>query len=115
MKFVRSLTAATWVGATLVAPTAWAGDLNSLQLLAQSEFRLLSQDLGAALSYKPLLPSEALGITGFDIGAAVTATKLKSVTILERATNNTDLPGTVPVLRWFAAERGFVGATHRET
>ena len=23
------------------------------------------------------------------------------------------LPGTVPVLQWFAAERGFVGATHR--
>ena len=25
------------------------------------------------------------------------------------------LPGTVPVLKWFAAERGFSGATHRET
>jgi 8-oxo-dGTP diphosphatase len=24
------------------------------------------------------------------------------------------LPGTIPVLKWFAAERGFVGATHRE-
>ena len=24
------------------------------------------------------------------------------------------LPGTVPVLRWFAEERGFTGATHRE-
>jgi 8-oxo-dGTP diphosphatase len=24
------------------------------------------------------------------------------------------LPGTVPVLRWFAAERGFAGPTHRE-
>ena len=24
------------------------------------------------------------------------------------------LPGTVPVLQWFAAERGFVGATHSE-
>jgi 8-oxo-dGTP diphosphatase len=24
------------------------------------------------------------------------------------------LPGTIPVLQWFAAERGFVGATHRE-
>ena len=24
------------------------------------------------------------------------------------------LPGTVPVLRWFAAERGFTGATHVE-
>jgi 8-oxo-dGTP diphosphatase len=25
------------------------------------------------------------------------------------------LPGTVPVLQWFAAERGFAGATHSET
>jgi 8-oxo-dGTP diphosphatase len=24
------------------------------------------------------------------------------------------LPGTIPVLQWFAAERGFVGATHRD-
>ena len=25
------------------------------------------------------------------------------------------LPGTLPVLRWFAAERGFAGPTHRRT
>ena len=25
------------------------------------------------------------------------------------------LPGTVPVLQWFAAERGFIGATHLES
>ncbi|MDQ6681323.1 MAG: 8-oxo-dGTP diphosphatase MutT, partial [Pseudomonadota bacterium] len=24
------------------------------------------------------------------------------------------LPGTVPVLQWFAADRGFAGATHRD-
>jgi 8-oxo-dGTP diphosphatase len=24
------------------------------------------------------------------------------------------LPGTIPVLRWFAQERGFTGSTHRE-
>lgn len=97
MKISRPACAAAWVGAAMAAPSAWAGDLNSLQLLTQSEFRLLSQDLGAALSYKPLLPSAALGITGFDIGAAVTVTALKSVVQLERATNNTDLPESVPV------------------
>ena len=25
------------------------------------------------------------------------------------------LPGTVPVLRWLAVERGFIGATHLES
>lgn len=98
MKIPRTLcAAAVSAGAALSAPIASAADLNTLQVLNQSEFRLLSKDLGAALSYKPLLPAAALGITGFDIGVAVTATALKSVVQLERATNNTDLPDTVPL------------------
>lgn len=34
-------------------------------------------DLGAALSYKPLQPIEAQGVTGFDIGVATTLTQMK--------------------------------------
>ncbi len=96
MKFSRVLFASFVMGAGLM-PMARAGDLDSLQLLAQQEFRLLSQDLGAALSYKGLVPAEALGITGFDMGVAVTVTSLKSVALLERATGGSDIPDAVPV------------------
>ena len=59
---------------------AQAAELNALNnlLFSQSDFRLLSEDLGAALSYKPLSPGEPLGITGFDLGIEVTATQLEN-------------------------------------
>lgn len=79
------------------AAPAFAADIDSIQLLSQNEFRLLSEDLGAALSFKPLIPSEALGITGFDLGAAVTGTKLKNVAILEKASSGGDVPSVLPV------------------
>ena len=54
-----------------------AKDIN-IQPLNQSDFHALSEDLGAALSYKPLTPTAPLGITGFDVGIAVTDTKLQN-------------------------------------
>jgi hypothetical protein len=90
--------AAVAVAAVLAAPAAaFADDIDSLQLLNQNEFRLLSEDLGAALSFKPLIPSEASGITGFDLGVAVTATKIKNKAILDRATSGGDAPNWLPV------------------
>jgi hypothetical protein len=88
-----------FAAALLAAATApaFAADINSIQLLSQNEFRLLSEDLGAALSFKPLIPSEALGITGFDLGAAVTGTKLKNVAIIEKASSGGDVPSVLPV------------------
>lgn len=84
--------------AALCAPAAaLADDINSLQLLNQGEFRLLAEDLGAALSFKPLIPSESMGITGFDIGFGVTATKLKNVGVLERASSGSDYDSWLPV------------------
>jgi hypothetical protein len=56
--------------AALAAP-AWAQDIDRVQLLSQPEFRRLSEDLGGALSYRPLIPTAPLGITGFDIGIAI--------------------------------------------
>lgn len=57
-------------------PAFAANDLNNLQALAQAEFRALSEDLGSALSYKPITPAEPLGVTGFDMGIEVTSTKM---------------------------------------
>lgn len=53
-----------------------AENLNNLQSLAQGQFRLLSEDLGALFSYHGQTPAEPLGITGFDIGVAVTSADL---------------------------------------
>jgi hypothetical protein len=77
-------------------PLAQADELNQIQLLNQQQFRALSEDLGSALSYKPLIPSESMGITGFDIGVAVTATDLANKSQYAAAFSG-DAPSTLPV------------------
>src|SRR6266480_4619296 len=62
-----------------------ASNIDNLQALSQPEFRLLSEDLGAALSYKPLTPTTPLGLTGFDVGIAVTDTKLENSAVFAKA------------------------------
>ncbi len=84
--------------AACAAPlAAQADDIDSLQLLTQHEFRLLSEDLGAALSYKALVPAEPLGITGFDLGFGITGTSLKHDDLLSKAGSGADVSGTLPV------------------
>src|SRR6266581_7480009 len=61
-----------------------AKDIN-IQPLNQSDFHGLSEDLGAALSYKPLTPTAPLGLTGFDVGIAVTGTKLENSAVFAKA------------------------------
>src|SRR5712692_4293232 len=68
-----------------VSLPAVAGDINNIQALSQPNFRLLSEDLGAALSYKPLTPTAPLGITGFDLGIAATSTKLQNSSVFASA------------------------------
>lgn len=74
-----------------------AADIDALNLLNQTEFRLISEDLGAALSYKPLTPAEPLGVTGFDVGIAVTGTQIKNSALLDRATSAGNLPSYLPL------------------
>jgi hypothetical protein len=83
----------------LAAPlTAHAGDdIDDLFALAQGEFVGLVEDLGAALSYKPLTPTEPLGITGFDIGLAATGTALEHVSAFEDASSSGDFPSTTAI------------------
>ena len=91
------------IGMVFGSASAFASglSLNSVQNLNQSEFYELSQDLGAALSYKPLEPADALGIAGFDISAAVSGTTLINRSALQTASSNTSVYGTLfePSLR----------------
>ena len=84
----------------LAASPAWAQEIDQLQDLAQTQFRLLSEDLGAALSYHAQIPAEPLGITGFDIGVGVTATRMQNAAVLQDATSDdADTTLYVPTLR----------------
>jgi opacity protein-like surface antigen len=65
--------------------SAAARDIDRVQSLSQGEFRLLSEDLGAGLSYKPLTPTAPLGTTGFDVGVAATSTRLEHRELFDRA------------------------------
>jgi hypothetical protein len=84
----------------LAASPAWAQQIDQLQTVNQAEFRLLSEDLGAALSFHAQIPAEALGITGFDLGVGVTATKMQNAALLQRVTSDdADATLYVPTLR----------------
>jgi hypothetical protein len=66
---------------------AQAADLRLSNLAgSQSNFKILSENLGAATSYKGVIPAEPLGITGFDIGAEVTSTRITDKAVWSRAT-----------------------------
>lgn len=57
---------------------AWAGgDVDRIDVLSQSEFRLFSRDLGAALSDNTVPPAEALGVAGFDFGLELVNSRLE--------------------------------------
>jgi hypothetical protein len=70
--------------AALSLPAA-AGDFGSLATLSQDEFRRLSQDLGAVISYKGVTPATPLGTLGFDVGLEVTRTRIENPSVFRRA------------------------------
>lgn len=72
-------------------------DISNLQNTTQSQFHDLSEDLGAALSYKAMAPAESLGPLGFDIGIAVTGTTLANTASVQKAIGNSTVFSTLPV------------------
>lgn len=79
----------------LAALPAAAGDFPSLGSLAQGEFRRLSEDLGAALSYKGVTPATPLGAAGLDAGVEVSATDIRHSSLFRLA--GSDAPGYLVV------------------
>ena len=80
----------------IFALPAWAQDINRIQALSQEQFRLLSEDLAGALSYRPVVPTTPLGTIGVDVGIALTLARIANTEVLEAATSG-DAPGTIPV------------------
>ena len=70
--------------AALAFPAA-AGDFTNLGALSQEEFRRVSEDLGAAFSYKGVTPAKRLGPAGFDIGVEVTQTDVENSSLFAKA------------------------------
>lgn len=85
------------VGLALASTGTLAADLDQLDSLGQQTFRLLSEDLGAALSYKALAPAEPLGLLGFDIGLEMTATTLQNTDAFNGATSSSTDINVLPM------------------
>lgn len=85
--------------ATLLAAAglASAADINALGALNATQFRALSEDLSAAVSYKPLVPAESLGLIGFDVGVSVGATKLAHRDVFKQAAGGAAIPAALPM------------------
>ena len=63
-----------------LAGACWASHAADLRLnttLTLNEFNALVEDVGALVSYRAQIPTEALGTTGFDIGVSMTSSSLQ--------------------------------------
>ncbi len=78
------------ISALLASPAFASDDIDQLKNLGQSEFLSLSKDLGAAFSYKGVVPAEPMGILGFDVGVEVTATQMENSDVWEKAASSGD-------------------------
>jgi hypothetical protein len=86
MPFSRSSRLAVSVTVCLV-PFAAAGQ-------SAAQLRLLSEDLGSMVAYKPLIPSGSTGIVGFDVGAAVLVNQIRNREAFALVAGQ-DVPATV--------------------
>jgi hypothetical protein len=73
------------LAAIACTPAVHAADFPNIGTLSQDEFHRLSQDLGAAFSYKGVTPATPLGLIGFDVGLEVTDTKMENSDLFARA------------------------------
>ncbi len=55
-----------------------ANSIDYIGFGSQSKFSTYAQELTAALDYRPMVPAEPLGLTGFDIGVSLYNTKFNS-------------------------------------
>lgn len=77
MRYRISILFSGWLALCAAPPTIARHAIERLDAFNQTQFQQFSADLGAALHYKSLAPSEPLGLLGFDIGAEASVTQLR--------------------------------------
>jgi len=93
--------------ALLLAFAAAAGNVhaagNDITLVAatQSTFDAFIDELGTATAYNPLSPAEPLGLTGFDIGVAISTVSIDTA-IWDQVVSDGSAPSRLPVPRLMA-------------
>ena len=85
-------------GLALLPMSAMSGDIDNVNSLLQAEFKDLTSDLGAALSYKAIRPAEPMGSLGFDIGFEVTSTRMETDALEQATTGSAPSQLLVPKL-----------------
>lgn len=93
----HSLLALAAAALALAQAPARAADFNLIGLLNQAEFRAFSEDVGAAASYKGVIPAESLGLIGFDIGVTAGVTEVSNRDVLRKAAGGASIPKALPV------------------
>jgi hypothetical protein len=83
-------------GLLLTVAGARAAEFNAIGLLSQAEFRAFSENVAAAVAYKALIPSEALGLTGLDVSVAAHATRVNDRDALRKAAGGASIPAALP-------------------
>lgn len=78
--------------ALLGGTQAMARDISFVREITQGEFRTLSEEAGAGISFKNTAPAEPLGITGFDAGVEVSAVKINDASNYWEAAFGDDAP-----------------------
>jgi len=78
-----------------------AADISFSTSITQDDFKSLSKEAGAALGYRNMAPAAPLGITGFDIGAEVTAVSIDKNDSYWKSAFNNDAPAylVIPKIR----------------
>lgn len=83
----------------LAASPVLAADISFVSPISQNEFRDLSKEAGAALGYRNMAPAASLGITGFDIGAEVSAISINKNSSYWNAAFGNDAPSYLVIPR----------------
>lgn len=84
---------------SLMALSSHAGD-SDIALpnnnFVQNEFNTLIEELGVIVAYNGVAPAESMGVTGFDVGIAVSGVELNEA-VWNRVVSDGSAPSTLPV------------------